>query len=376
MAQAGSVAERPASGDGEGFRIALERAAESLAGRQPRLRRLAAAGRVLVYSYGTRGRDLALQLRAAGVGCVVFDNAPSAVARAAQEGFETAATLNTTLPIIVAAGQNQVEILTEVGPEAFSLAEALYAFDLRNSYDRARAFTDTVPVHAEALFVQQQALEPAYRADFQNVLLYRASLDVSWLQPTRRPVGEMWAPPGEVRDIASFCDVGAYDGDTLGAVKAAFPGLARSFTVEPNPDLAAPIAETARRLGLDNTHYVGGAWRHPARLAVTWLVDGVMAIAEDARGAIAADTLDSLTGGVSYDYVKLDIEATEAAALKGASTLLRGAKCIAVAAYHLSGDLLDLPRQIGAILGEDDGWRWAFRHYSQSFDDSIFYVYR
>ena len=56
--------------------------------------------------------------------------------------------------------------------------------------------------------------------------------------------------------------------------------------------------------------------------------------------------------------------------------MLQGARCIAIAAYHLCGDLLDLPRQLRGILGEEDAWRWNFRHYSQSFDDSIFYVYR
>ena len=360
----------------DSFRTALQTAAASLDARRPRLERLGEGRRVLVYSYGVRGRDLALQLRAKGVECVVFDNAPAAVARAADDGFETAKALDARLPVLVAAGQNQAEILAELGPGAVSLAEALYAFDLRNAYDRARAFTDEVLPQAEPLFEQQQALDPDCRADFLNVLLYRASLDVAWLRATRRPLAEMWTPPAGVTDVRSFCDVGAFDGDTLAAMKALFPSLHRSFTVEPNPELADRIAQTARGLGVENIQYVGGAWRRPARLAVTWLVDGVMAIGEDPGGSIEADTLDTLTCGARYDLVKLDIEATEAAALEGATTLLRGAKCIAVAAYHLAGDLLDLPRQLRGTLGEDSGWRWAFRHYSQSFDDSIFYVYR
>ena len=360
----------------DAFRTALRAAAESLEARRARLDRLVEARRVLVYSYGTRGRDLALQLRGLGVACVIFDNAPSAVARAALDGFETAAALDACLPVLVAAGQNQAEILAELGADAFSLAETLYAFDLRNAYDRARAFTDTILPQADALFAQQQALDPDCRADFQNLLLYRASLDVGWLSGTRRPVAEMWTPPEAVSGVRSFCDVGAYDGDTLSAMKAVFPGLQRSFTVEPNPELADRIAERARSLGLDNTNYVGGAWRRPARLAATWEADGVLAITEDPHGQIAADTLDNLTRGATYDLVKLDIEATEASALEGATALLQGARCIAIAAYHLCGDLLDLPRQLRGILGEEDASRWNFRHYSQSFDDSIFYVYR
>ena len=177
------------------FRSALQTAAARLDAKRSTLDRLSQTRRVLVYSYGVRGQDLALQLRAADVDCVIFDNAPAVVARAALDGFETAASLDPALPTIIAAGQNQMEILTELGPDAFSLAEALYAFDLRNAYDRARAFTDTIPEQVDALFDQQQALSIDCRSDFLNVLLYRASLDVDYLRTTRRPLREMWTPP-------------------------------------------------------------------------------------------------------------------------------------------------------------------------------------
>ena len=356
------------------FDDALRRAARERETRRGRLDSLAVERRVVVYSYGTKGTDLALQLRLAGVECVVFDNAPAARERAARDGFETAPTLPDGLPVIVAAGQTQVEILDELGPSAYALAEALYAFDLRNAYGPMRDFVSMTLSQAGALFARYQSLEPAYRADFLAVLLYRASLDVRHTDETRLPMREMWTPP--LTDLASFCDVGAFDGDTLTAMKAVLPGLTRSLTIEPNPELSGEIAETAARLSLANTHYVGAAWNRPARLKAELLFNGMLVIREAEDGDTDAQALDTLAAGQTYDYVKFDVEGVEREALQGGVEMLRRARCIAVAAYHLPNDIIDLPNQLDAILPKAERWRWGFRHYSQSFDDSIFYVCR
>jgi FkbM family methyltransferase len=358
--------------DRAAFDAALDEAAAHLEGLKPRLEALAAHKRVVVYSYGVRGADLALQLRAVGIDVVVFDNAPAGSERAARAGFDTAAVLPTGLPVIVAAGQNQIEILGELGPSAYSLAGALYAYDIRNSYGRARAFSAMVADCRAALFDRYLTLEPPCRADFVDVLLYRASLDVNRMA-ARLPVGEMWNPPAPL-DIRSFCDVGAYDGDTLKAMKALFPALRRTFTVEPNPDFDPVIAAVAANLGLTNTNYAGAAWSRRTRLGFKPLFNAMLEVGEAGDGELAADALDALTAGAAYDYVKFDVESAEAHALHGAAGLLRQAQCIAVAAYHLPNDLIDVPRQLEAILGE--GWTFYFRHYSQSFDDSIFYAVR
>jgi FkbM family methyltransferase len=356
--------------DRAAFDDALRQATRAREARRGRLERLAGERRVVVYSYGTKGTDLARLLRLAGVVCVVFDNAAPARERAARDGFETTATLPAGLPIIVAAGQNQVEILNALDPSAYALAEALYAFDLRNAYGPMREFVGMTS--DDALFDRYQSLEPAYRADFLAVLLYRASLDVRHTNATRLPMKQMWVPP--LSDLGSFCDVGAFDGDSLTAMKAVLPGLSRSLTLEPNPDLAPTIAETATRLGLENTHYVGAAWSHPTRLKAETLFNGMLVIREAPDGDTEAEALDRLAASQTYDYVKFDVEGAEREALIGGAEMLRRARCIAVAAYHLPNDLIDLPNQLGGILG--DGWRWGFRHYSQSFDDSIFYAFR
>jgi FkbM family methyltransferase len=364
--------------DRRDFSQRLRRASDVLIAKQDDLRRLGAQKRVLIYSFGACGKNLARQLRAAGVDCIIFDNANSARDAATSEGFETTATLPADLPLIVAAGQNQLAIFGDLQRPAYNLVEGLYAFDLLSSYGRARLFADRLPETADSLYEVYLRLDPDCRAEFLSVLLFRASLDVAHLASRRTPVARMWVPPPGAGPLRSFCDVGAYDGDTLAAMKAVLPELTASFAVEPNPDLTGKIDAAARRLGLTHRTFVGLAWSHATALDVRTLPNGMMIATEAADGAIAADTLDRITASDRYDYVKFDVEGAEVAALNGAKTLLRGARCIAVAAYHVAADIVDIPNHVEHILKTDaeDGWKCAFGHYSECFEDSIFYFYR
>ena len=146
------------------------------------------------------------------------------------------------------------------------------------------------------------------------------------------------------------------------------PQLKRTCTVEPNPDQGSAIASTATALKLENIHYTGAAWSQRARSEERASPNGIFVIHEAQDGALAADALDAITAGETYDYLKLDVEATEREALDGASNLLSRARCIAIAAYHLPNDLLDLPNQVDRILHSPHSWQWGFRHYSQCFD--------
>jgi FkbM family methyltransferase len=333
---------------------------------------------VIVYSYGTRGWDLANQLRRSGVECVIFDNSKQAVARAAAEGFATTSNIALDLPVIVAAGQNQLSILSGLTRPAYTLAEGLYAYDLINQCEKARKFSEVIPTITDQLYQLYGRLDANCSEDLLNVLLFRISLDVRNIAPTRKPVSQMWTPPAAVRAIRSFCDVGAYDGDTLISMKALFSGLESTFAVEPNADLVTSIEAAAQKGSLKNKTFTGAAWSHKTRLSCKVHPNGMMVITEDTSGTIDADALDNLTSQERYDYVKFDVEGAEAPALKGAHFLLQSANCIAIASYHLPSDLVDIPNHISMILGAEyaAGWRCAFQHYSECFDDSILYFYR
>lgn len=361
---------------GEMFTAHLKAAACALDDLRPRLEALAQARRVLIYAYGARGRDLAAQLHAKGVECMIYDNAPASVERARADGFETTTDLNLDVPLIVAAGQNQIEILAVLRRPAYGLAEALYAFDLRNSYGRARDFTDRIVPDADSLFAVYRRMDAGSRAAFLDVLTFRASLQVERLV-NRRPMNDQFRPPVDKLTVRSFCDLGAYDGDSLAATKTVFPELARSFTIEPNGAQAPAIAAVARRIGVHNTNFVGAAWDRRTRLGARELGNGMLVLDEGQEGEIETETLDTLLGDETFDYFKLDVEGSEARVFAGGAKALARASCVAAAAYHLPDDLHELPRRFDTLIGaEDAGWRLAFSHFSQSFEDSFVYFHR
>jgi FkbM family methyltransferase len=360
------------------FSSSLHAAGDVLLNKLVSLQELGRENEVIVYSFGTRGADLARQLRNAGVKCFIYDNAKTALAMAAAEGFAICSNTALDRPLIVAAGQHQNSILGSLNRPAWSLAEGLYAFDLRNQYGKARLFSDGLAEHSAALYEVYRWIDADCRTEFLNVLLFRASLDVTRIADSRIPIGRMWVPPSAVGEIRSFCDVGAYEGETLVAMKAAFPALTKTFAIEPNPDLITKIENAAAHLGLSNRSYAGAAWGRSSRLMVQTNPNGMMSISEDAKGNVPADALDQLAPGEVFDYVKFDVESAEAEALHGASSMLRGARCVAVASYHLPEDLVDIPKQMEGIVSakENRAWRLAYHHYSECFDDSIFYFYR
>ncbi len=341
--------------------------------REPVLATLEHVRAVIVYTFGVRGRDLALQLRGRGVRCLIFDNGEASRKKAVAEGFELAPSLDDeSLPLLIGAGQKQIEIMASLERPAYFLPEALYGLNLRNQYAPARAFTQATLHRAADLFSVYQRLDPQSADVFIQVLEYRASL-----QPTKvsawQPMADMWRPPVEGLDIASFCDIGAYDGDSLRATKAVFPGLRRSFTVEPNPGFEAEIAASARSLGVDNSHYAGGVWDSETRLGARETANGMLIVEEDAQGPVAAKPLDVLLDGEAFDFIKMDVEGAEARVIEGGQRSLRAAHCVATAAYHLPDDLIALPARMASVRAD---WKIAFAHYSQSFDDSIFYFWR
>lgn len=369
----------PAKLSKDAFEADLRMADLELKARLPRLAGLEGVKQVIVYTYGVRGKDLALQLRDDGIECLIFDNSSASRARAESDGFATTSRLDLNLPLLIGAGQNQIEIMASLDREAYTLAETLYGLNIRNSYGPARRFSLAVLEDVDGLFDVYGRLDERSAAVFLQVLKYRASLDVGHLS-LRRPVGEMWAPPVTGLEIRSFCDIGAYDGDSLAATKAVFPELVRSFTIEPSQEMAPSIAAVATRLGISNTNYAGAAWSRASRLNARLIFNGMLVIEEASDGDIPTETLDALLGEEVFDFIKMDVEGTEAAVIEGGTQSLRRAHCVAIAAYHLPRDLVDLPRllsdALGSAVGEDEEWRLAFAHYSQVFDDSIFYAWR
>jgi hypothetical protein len=91
---------------------------------------------------------------------------------------------------------------------------------------------------------------------------------------------------------------------------------------------------------------------------------------------VPTTSLDSLVASGELervDFIKLDIEGAESAALKGAEqTLRRFTPRLALAAYHQFDDMWALMRQIDQL---DLGYRFAMAHFTPHHEETVLYAW-
>ena len=329
----------------------------------------------IIYAYGINGRALAAQLRSAGVEPIIFDSSERVRRQAENDGYLTTSAIDVDAPLIVAVGQHQIEVMAGLARPAAYFHEALHLLDLNFVLSPARSYSDLLSRRLDDVNAIYQALDPGGASRFLEVLLYRAGLDPIRLE-NRFSFADMWRPPADGLRVESFCDIGAYDGDTLISTKALFPHLKRAFTIEPSHALQPAISAVSDRLAINTTLFCGAAWRRNARLTADETFNGMFLVREDDTGEIAAAPLDELLSGEAFDFIKMDVEGAEREVIAGGEQSLRRARCVAVAAYHFADDLVDLPLKMLELMSPSDGWRLTFSHSSQLFADSIFYAYR
>ncbi len=181
-----------------------------------------------------------------------------------------------------------------------------------------------------------------------GLLRYRIAGDVR-----RHPAADtcnQYAPPdlsGFVGPI-SFLDAGAYTGDTCRDLQSRGVDIARYTAFEPDADnfarlsaflQDAPVPDvTALPCGLsDHVHTVRLAGEGTACRVVG-------AGAEEPARSVLCLSLDETMPSLRPDFVKMDIEGSELAALKGMARMIQARRPrLAVALYHKPEDLWDIP---------------------------------
>ena len=335
------------------------------------------ARRVCVYGFGGKGRELAGRLRSLGLEVVVRDGSEAAVAAALEEGYEVAdpTSVDPGMPVILGAGQKQVEQRDMVGENYVYYQEACHVFDLPCLYDRCRDFSTFVIENVGELGSVLELLDAESAQVFAALLEYRVSLQPESLAGLNPPDSSMWFDvPREhgSRPYRTFLDVGAFDGDTLIAASE-WLGVDRAIAVEANPELVPRLAAAGERLARGVAIEPSAAWSHETALSFEEVRGGMITVREASNGGLAADAIDNYVHE-PVDLAKMDIEGAESRALAGARRVLSEGADWAVAAYHRPEDLLSLPTIMrDGLTGE---YRLMFRHYSEVFDDSIFYFLR
>ena len=168
-------------------------------------------------------------------------------------------------------------------------------------------------------------------------------------------------------------DCGAYDGDTIRAMRAAGVTLDRYIALEPDPDNHAKLVAS---LGDDPVGTLVKAGAHVERGTLSFSAGEGGAAHVDAGGDVAIDVvrIDDLCADFAPTLIKMDIEGTERDALAGAAnTLVRDRPDLAISAYHRIDDLWRIPLQIDALL---PGYRFHLRSHAHNGFDTVLYARR
>ena len=238
---------------------------------------------------------------------------------------------------------------------------------IRGIASRTEFYAPDLPVAGEGLFDQAyhvahaQQLQAVFerlaneqsRKVFQDVISYKLSGKIEYLANCETPAADNWALLAPSAD-KTYVDLGAYTGDTVLDYLAACsdPCDPSILAVEPEPRNFRKLKETVAAAGLTRCRCVQ---------AVIGDATGMAEISKGAgRGSrstktvpVCAETLDHLLNGARADILKMDVEGSEAAAIRGAAfTIQKYRPAMLIAAYHRTEDLWAIPQQVLALRAD------------------------
>lgn len=218
---------------------------------------------------------------------------------------------------------------------------------------------------------RQLLVDDASRTVFDQQIALRRNGDYAKLStPTPddqyMPRGlEAWRRP------MRLLDCGAYDGDTIRALRAAGNIIESYLALEPDP---ANFARLVESLGSDSTGQLlqVGAYSVQGQLSFNSGEGGAAHV--DAGGATTIEVvrIDDLCSDFAPTLIKMDIEGAERQALQGAmQTISRDRPDLAISTYHRLDDLWRIALQIDIL---QPGYRFHLRSHAYNGFDTVLYA--
>lgn len=180
-----------------------------------------------------------------------------------------------------------------------------------------------------------------------------------------------------LHDNEIFIDCGAYDGDSIIAFMQAL--------IEANPKNTSgkiialePDKESFNKLKLLELQYPQliciqkGAWftKDTLKFAGNGYADSY--ISDNGACMIEVDSIDNILNGEPTTFIKMDIEGSELAGLKGAtSTIQKYKPKLAICVYHKLKDLITIPQYIKSIRSD---YIFYLRAHSYDSEEVVLYA--
>lgn len=166
----------------------------------------------------------------------------------------------------------------------------------------------------------------------------------------------------DLSKVNCIVDCGAFTGDSFlsfceeyGKQSRGLKYKGKAYLLEPDKFNQEQIMKNCKASEADIRVLKLGAWYQPEEL--------LFQLDENQRTAgkimnsgdfkIQADAIDNIVKDNRVDFIKMDIEGAELAALKGAAkTIIRDHPILAICVYHKREDLLEIPEYIHSLHGE------------------------
>jgi FkbM family methyltransferase len=234
----------------------------------------------------------------------------------------------------------------------------------------------------EFLAVGERLADPLSVETLYSVLLYHLEIDREHLLAINRPGEATYFRSGlfSIRDRESYVDCGAFDGDSVQQfIRVAKGRFHHIHAFEPDPQnfarLSAWLATESRYASQITLHQEAvGSTSGSIQLTSTGDAGACVPLQADAQGnrTVPLVQLDEAIKG-PISLLKLDVEGHELEILRGARLHLEhDAPRLAICAYHLPGDLIDLPAHLESL---DAGYRFGIRHHSATRYDTVLYAF-
>lgn len=293
------------------------------------------------------------------------------------EPIDKALAFGKDVPIIVASHKGYLAIkeLRELGAECvlpFAVLQIVYPerFEphmfyrnwIENLFLSCDKYSDLYPTFGD----------DKSRATLDAILNYRLTFQDKCLLDVLTP------NPYMSRDVATFkldgiyIDGGTFNGDSINHyIQAAEGKYSKILAFEPDPQTFITLKENFKNFP-NVIPYQLGLFSHKTTLR--FVSDESRAALISDKGNITIDTvsIDEILNGDPVNYIKLNIEGVELAALNGAKNSIRKFRPIlAIAAYHSPNHLWEIPKLIQEI---EPGYKIYLRQHDYGTVETVIYA--
>lgn len=339
---------------------------------------------ILIYGAGKTGRFILEKCRKIGIPVV-------AVIDRSQVEFKDGTTFYQfplypkelkKLPVIVAIHGDLLKAWEQLVQAGFPLLYTISQFYLFVWHNYHCALPNYVcQGNAAEMDSCQQEISAAYhlleddisQTNFHNQIYYRRTGNVQYLQEPD-PGLQYYSDnrPFHICRPINFIDCGAFTGDTLQELAAVLEF--ESITAfEPDPEVFQILRKflAKNRLSDQIITIPGGVGNHNKVLSFHSSQDGGASFGHG-KLKVPVFALDSLLCSGRVDFIKMDIEGSEAEALHGAQDIIhRESPLLAISVYHKPADLWEIPLLIKQLYPTS---HLFLRTHRGSYHDTVCYA--